>query len=186
MRLFTAVHFSEETNQRFSEYIDILKENAKGNFTKPINLHMTLIFIGETTSETAEKIKEIMKKNVILPEPNSKSISVKFTEIGRFKRGNESLVWAGGESSELSKIHLSLSSAFRAAGIEADIKKFVPHVTLGRRIQFKNLIRSEKEIDEFLKSVNVDLKAPVSRISLMKSDLTPNGPIYKELFTVSF
>lgn len=180
MRLFIAVHFPEETNRRFLEVTDVLRKNSKGNFTKPQNLHMTLIFIGETKPDTAEKIKEIMKKTIL-----NTPINMKFTEIGRFRRANESLVWAGGESAELSEIHRLLSTAFRNAGIETDRKKFVPHVTLGRRVQFKNPPRTEKEINEFLASINAGFETPVSRISLMESELTPIGPIYKELFMIS-
>ncbi len=109
---------------------------------------------------------------------------MRFTEIGRFKRGNESLVWAGGESTELAEIHRILSTAFQNATLETDRKRFVPHVTLGRRIRFKNPPRSEKEIGEFLDSIDAEFETPVSRISLMESELTQEGPLYKELFTV--
>lgn len=181
MRLFIAAHFPEETNRRFLEFTDILQKNAKGNVTKPQNLHLTLIFLGEIKSGTVDKIEDIMKKTIL-----NTQINMRFTEIGRFKRGTESLIWAGGESAGLSEIHRLLSSAFQKAGIETDRKKFVPHVTLGRRVQFKNPPRSEREIDEFLASINAEFETSVSRISLTESELMPNGPVYKELLSFGF
>ncbi len=64
MRLFIAAHFPEETNRHFLEFTDILRKSAEGNFTKPQNLHMTLIFLGDTKPADAEKIKELMKKAI--------------------------------------------------------------------------------------------------------------------------
>ncbi|TDQ70937.1 2'-5' RNA ligase [Methanimicrococcus blatticola] len=179
MRLFIAAHFPEETNQRLLEFNNFLKENARGNFTKPQNLHMTLIFLGETDSKTADKIVKIMENTI----PNH-PVTMKFEKIGRFKRGNESLVWAGGDSQKLSEIHQQLSTELQNTGINQDLKKFVPHVTLGRRIQFKTPSRNEKEIDEFLASINAEFETSISKISLMESELTSTGPNYKELFTI--
>ena len=181
MRLFISADFDHETKDKMSEVIDILKPKSKGNFTKYENLHLTLIFIGETDLKTADKIIKIMKES-ITKEPTN----MNFTKVGRFKRGSESLVWAGGDSSKLTEIHKNLSAIFKNNGIEADLKKFVPHVTLGRRVQFKLPIQSERDADEFLQSISCRFEARIQRISLMKSDLTPAGPIYEELFSIHF
>ncbi|MDR2944513.1 MAG: RNA 2',3'-cyclic phosphodiesterase [Methanosarcinales archaeon] len=176
MRLFVAAHFPEAANLRFLEFVDVLQKNAKGSFTKPQNLHMTVIFIGDIKPAAAEKIKEIMKKTI-----QNAPVNMKFTGAGQFKSGHrkdEALIWVGGESAELSEIHRHLFAALQNAGIETDRKKFVPHVTLGRRILFK------KEKDACLKSMDAAFETSVSRISLMESELTPEGPVYKELFLI--
>ncbi|MDL2261568.1 RNA 2',3'-cyclic phosphodiesterase [Methanimicrococcus sp. OttesenSCG-928-J09] len=185
MRLFIAVHFPEEANQQFLKYMEILKENARGSFTKPQNLHMTLLFLGETDQSRISEITAAMKNSI--PNPDN-PIFMKINEIGQFKRRNEneSLIWAGGLSPALSEIHKNLSDSLKKAGFNFDQKPFVPHITLARRVQFKAPIVSEKEIEDFLKSISADFETKVDRICLMSSDLTPDGPIYNELFQISF
>lgn len=180
MRVFIAVHFPEETNRSFSEYINLLSENAEGNFTKFRHLHMTLAFIGEAEQESVSKMIEIMKKSI-----SEKSFRMEFNEIGRFKRGGDSLVWIGGRSDDLFEIHKELAENLSKADLKFDRKKFVPHVTLGRKIRFKSPICSEKEADMFLNSIDACFESEIDRICLMASDLTPNGPIYRELFKIS-
>jgi len=69
------------------------------------------------------------------------------------------------------------------AGFEKERNKFVPHITIGR-------IRSGKGIHRLAKLI---LEIPFASdeftakcVSVIKSDLTPNGPIYTSLEKVGF
>ena len=49
MRLFIAINFSsEEKSKLFSIIADLKKYTVGGNFTRSENLHLTLVFLGET------------------------------------------------------------------------------------------------------------------------------------------
>lgn len=66
MRLFIAINFKDETKNSLSTVIDRLGSHVvKGNFTSEENLHLTLIFIGETSR--IDRVKHAMDK--ITAEP---------------------------------------------------------------------------------------------------------------------
>ena len=61
MRLFTALCFDEKTKNALFSLSEKSKTFAKGNFTLRENLHLTLVFIGETErkSEIESALSEI-------------------------------------------------------------------------------------------------------------------------------
>lgn len=66
MRLFIAVNFDEKTKASLMGAVQKLKESSSaGNFTRPENLHLTLVFIGETKDAAA--VKEAMEQVRGLP-----------------------------------------------------------------------------------------------------------------------
>jgi 2'-5' RNA ligase len=86
LRLFVAVNFDAETKSRLLAIQDKLKKQAvRGNFSKPENLHLTLIFIGETDVGLVPAITEIIK-NAAERCPKSKNLTTEYTE---FHRGRE-------------------------------------------------------------------------------------------------
>ena len=63
-------------------------------------------------------------------------------------------------------------------------QQFVPHLTLGR-------VRSERNSNELItllkKYDNVEIgKMKIESITLFQSVLSPNGPVYKEVFNIKF
>ena len=60
MRLFTAVCFDEETKNALFAAEKEAEISAKGNFSAKENLHLTLVFIGET--EKKEEIISALSK----------------------------------------------------------------------------------------------------------------------------
>ena len=52
MRLFAAINFNNEVKQRIGLIQDqIRKKDPKGKFSLPENIHLTLVFLGETAAE---------------------------------------------------------------------------------------------------------------------------------------
>ena len=58
MRLFTAICFDEETKNALFAARNFAKNFSEGNFSEKENLHLTLVFIGET--ERTEEIKSAL------------------------------------------------------------------------------------------------------------------------------
>ena len=60
MRLFTAICFDDETKNALFEAGKEAENFAEGNFSAKENLHLTIVFIGET--ERTEEIKSALSE----------------------------------------------------------------------------------------------------------------------------
>ena len=178
MRLFIAVCFSEDVNQHLLKSINQLKSKTTGNFTKPNNLHMTLVFIGET--DRVEDIKSAMDEVCKDQSPYDLTLN----HIGRFERGRTSLVWAGGHSKKLPMIYENLVKILTIKGFEIEKRKFLPHITLGRQIIFQKS-KNKEETDSFLKTLEFEAADEIDSIILMSSERTDSGLVYRKIYAVS-
>ena len=101
----------------------------EGNYVPAQNLHVTLAFIGEYGDPAA--VKEVIGR-VPLPE-----FRLSLSEAGNF--GN--ILWAGIKGNQKLKTYVKeLRSALAAAGIPCDKEKFVPHITLIRKVSAKKSV----------------------------------------------
>ncbi|MGM9618806.1 MAG: RNA 2',3'-cyclic phosphodiesterase [Oscillospiraceae bacterium] len=122
MRLFVAIHFSRETEQRLLSAIRALRQQGHGTFTRPENLHMTLAFIGETDRLEAAK--------AAVARVQAPAFSLEVSRIGAFGE----LYWAGAERcAPLLELQRQVSGNLRAEGFSLESRSFQPHLTLVRR-----------------------------------------------------
>ena len=90
MRLFIAINFNSKIRSRLVSLRDELRStSAKGRFSAPENLHLTLVFLGECDEKQAAKVKSAMDAIEFNP------FIIKIGCIGRFKRGGGDIWWAG-------------------------------------------------------------------------------------------
>jgi 2'-5' RNA ligase len=175
MRLFIAVNFSDEVKSRLLKIREHLKsQSSRGNFTRPENLHLTLVFLGETPAEKLEKLYDTLEGI------QSSPFVIPFNRTGCFTHGSE-LWWLGASPDSsglplLKAIHAQLLCRLLEEGFSADTKPFKAHITLGREIKHtKPILLDCPEI-----TVQVD------HISLMKSEHLRTGLIYTELMRKCF
>ncbi len=161
MRLFIAITLSEEIQKELVRCMhDLKKQGVEGNYVPARNLHMTLAFIGEY--DNPAKVKEVIK-TVPLPE-----LRLSISDSGKF--GN--ILWAGVKGNQKLKSYVKdLRSALAANGIPCEKEKFVPHITLIRKVSARKAfqIRVPK------------LEMAVNKVSLMKSEQKDGKTVYKEL-----
>ncbi|GAB1477245.1 hypothetical protein MASR2M70_20830 [Bacillota bacterium] len=94
-----------------------------------IAVNLTLAFLGECGNRETDAVKSVLRH--IYFEPFEITIDC----IGKFKRNEGDLWWAGlGGCNELESIRMELYDKLLEEGFELDIRKFSPHVTLGRQI----------------------------------------------------
>ncbi|WP_044914750.1 RNA 2',3'-cyclic phosphodiesterase [Butyrivibrio sp. WCE2006] len=164
MRLFIAINFDENMTDALIEMQDdLIRSGVSGNFTREENLHMTLVFIGE--SDEPEKIEEIMRDVPL------RSFTIKVSGMMRFK----DMIFARVvDNPDLSDYVKRLRHALSDNDIDFDKKKFMSHITLVRRAGgVKNIpIQSDEIIEESMR---------VKGISLMKSEQSKHGMIYTEI-----
>ena len=161
MRLFVAIRLSEEVQKALVDIMhDLKKQGVGGNYVPAQNLHMTLAFIGEY--EEPKKVQEVIKR-VPFPE-----IRLCLTGTGNF--GN--IFWAGVKGNQKLKTYVrELRSVLKEEGIPCDNEKFIPHITLIRRMSVRNSYQIRMPKTEMT----------VKRVSLMKSEIRDGKVAYKEI-----
>jgi 2'-5' RNA ligase len=179
MRTFIAVDVS---NAAIVKLQDEILSTPEWNLrdVKPVereNIHFTLIFLGEVTDHDLEKIKE--KLAGLQFEP----FKLNYEGIGAFPSLTAArVVWAGVDPQGGQKLialaqHVILKMF--ELGFKAD-KTFSPHMTLfrakGRPLRLSDITAKYK--GRIFGSDVIDM------VQLKKSELTPSGPIYSNIYTI--
>ena len=173
MRLFAAIGIPEEIKDYFSRIQQqIGNDNAKVNWVKKENLHITLKFLGEVKEESLEKIKGTLKKIRLKP------FSLTIGKLGIFPNENYiKVIWIGFKKAErLFDLHKLVDmSLSRLVPIE---RNFLGHITLGR-VKF---VKDKQKFKEKLDSIRIQENSfKVDKFKLYKSELTKHGPVYEVL-----
>lgn len=164
MRLFVAIELNKEMKKSL---MDIQEQfrclGIRGNYTRPENLHLTLAFIGEYPEP--DEALEAMSSLSFHP------VELRLRGLGSFGE----LWWAGlEESEELSSLVRQLRHKLAQAGIPFDKKKFLPHITLVRKPEFKRA-------PDFGALSLPQTAMRAERVSLMLSTRGKHGMIYTRL-----
>lgn len=168
-RLFVALRPPEE-------FCDALLDTMEGipgaRWQDADNLHITLRFIGEVDRHMAADLESALGDVLFTPFP------LEISGVGHFEgKGRAKAIWAGvAPSGALDELQMRVEMACRRAGLPAETRKFVPHVTIAR------LNSGSGPIGDWLAQHGRLRLGPwqVERFSLYESDLTPNGPLYEE------
>jgi len=193
-RLFISVNCDGKVkNLLLSVQEKIKAQSVKGNFSLPENLHLTLVFLGETPADKIPLIRSAIDKALTPPVP---PFTLTFSTVGCFKHGNKELWWIGTERNDtslvpqpgpkpsarerrkgsplvnLKTIRMRLADGLLSEGINFDNRPFNPHITLGREIKLASPITIPKQ----------EIIFPVNRISLMKSERVSGKLTYTEIY----
>lgn len=146
---------------------------------KPVekqNFHFTLIFLSTVDLDTIDKIK------AKLLELQFKPIKVIYSGLGGFPSSDFArVIWIGvDEKGGKDLVSLAELVISKMAEIGFKSKPFTPHLTIFR-IKSKNLKLNTIISKYNHKTFGSDV---ISKIHLKKSDLTPAGPVYHDIFTV--
>lgn len=167
MRLFIAVQTEKEMKKALlALQEEFRRRGVRGNYTKPENLHLTLVFIGEFSDLT--RVQRAMESVCFEP------VNLRISGIGSFG----DVWWAGiEENEELDALVKKLRRALANAGIPFDRKRFLPHITLIRK--------PEWDRDPDLGKISVPRgETCAEEISLMLSTRGKSGVIYTELSAI--
>jgi len=171
MRSFLAIKV--HPNAAIEDYFTRMK-GTKGHF-KPVRLdqlHLTLKFFGEVDEGKLEEIRDVIMKTTEEVE----AFSFELFGCGAFPNENYlKVLWLGARSEEpLVELGNDLQKAFSGIGFKRD--RFSPHLTLFRVKSPRNKKQIQDVMGEHKETSfgTVDVK----ELLLMKSELTPQGPIY--------
>ncbi len=143
---------------------------------KPENIHITMRFLGNIQPDMVDKIYSEMKQVTFTP------FEVEIQGIGVFPTLKyPRVIWAGIQkgAEKLEDIFNQLEPRLQKLGFKPDPKGFSPHITIARVRTGRNKTELANRINELANYEFGVLKA--NCLSLKKSALTPQGPIYSTL-----
>jgi 2'-5' RNA ligase len=133
-------------------------------------LHLTLRFIGEVDGREANAIDDALSA---LTAPK---FTLALKGVGEFGGGKPRALWAGvAPSQALLHLQRKVETALQRIGLEAEQRKFTPHVTLAR---LKATARGH--VMEFLVDHALYASVPfaVEEFILYSSETSPKGSLY--------
>ncbi|MCL2705038.1 MAG: RNA 2',3'-cyclic phosphodiesterase [Spirochaetaceae bacterium] len=177
MRLFIAAQIEDKNKKSIYEIQKQYKsQSIKGTFTRIENYHVTLKFLGEVEKELVSKIIFVMDRTA------EESTSFIFTSgnTGCFKRVEGATLFLGIDrgAENLWKLSTLLEEEFIKSGFKKEGKEFTPHITLGRRIKFKN------DFNIIAKEINLPkITFDCNSITLMESFTEKGVLCYNPLYS---
>lgn len=177
MRAFLAINLSEEVVEHLTDIRDQVKitNRGKGTWSLPENYHMSLAFLGDISRDQADILGRILTAQTERFSP----FTLTLDKLGYFGFEHESTLWCSVRpDNNLKALVSTVYKAVHDSRIHFESKPFKAHITLGRKINIMNCQ---------LNSIDVrPLSFPVNEITLYQSTLTPDGPIYREMYSIQF
>jgi 2'-5' RNA ligase len=186
IRAFISIELPDETKRKLSEVGHVLggKKYEFVRWARPESLHLTLRFLGNISAVQVEEVTAIIKDAARGYSP----FHLEFREPGAFPDLKQPrIVWVSvaGEVEKLSSLQQKIDSSLAFPGLAREDRSFVPHLTLAR-LREGTSYKERKEFGARVAGAGIEIDCPlnVTTVSLMKSQLTPQGAVYTCLAAV--
>jgi len=146
-------------------------------WTRPENLHFTLVFLGEIQEERINVLHRVCQS---VAATHSR-FSIQCGHLGAFPgQGHPRVIWLGltQGAEEMAAIQKQLAVSLSTAGFVFEDKPFVPHLTLGR-VRGKGPLCSWRQVQTIAYPGETSMQ--VEALMIMRSDLKPDGAHYTVL-----
>ena len=194
MRTFIAIELPDAVKRRVVSRQRQLQQlfdahGVKGTirWTTPENLHLTLRFLGDTTSDQYAQIAQ----SLATLAAGQRALRLSVHRPGCFpgyRRPN--IIWLDfvGDIGALGALQTGIESAVQLAGFVPEERPFTPHLTIGRAA--KSATQSQLEQTgailrqpppDTARATTPDTPFAVDHLVFMHSDLQPAGPVYTVL-----
>jgi len=168
MRLFVAIPIPDAVAQGL---LFIQSGVSGARWQTREQLHLTLRFIGEVDGRDADAVHDA------LSAISAPSFTLALKGVGEFGGKKPHTLWAGVETSEaLLHLQRKIETALQRIGLEAEPRKFTPHITLARL-----KATPPGKVMDYLVDHALYASAPfaVGAFTLYSSHLSPNGSLYR-------
>ena len=184
IRCFVAVEVPEPIQASLKPVQTHLQSRIhKGvSWTKPGNFHLTLKFLGDVRPEAINEISEAIQRVAAAHPP----FSIAFGGIGAFPNlARPRVIWMGIKqgTSTVSRLAKAVNRELTHLGFSTD-NRFHPHLTLARLRTATDLEPLKNILRKYDTIVGGSMR--VKEITLMQSQLHPNGAIYTPLSVCHF
>ncbi|MFA5362234.1 MAG: RNA 2',3'-cyclic phosphodiesterase [Candidatus Omnitrophota bacterium] len=180
MRTFIAIELPEEVKEYLRRLQGKLKKpGADVKWVTPGNIHLTLKFLGEIDENTVQAVENIIEKTA----RTKRSFIVHVSSLGGFPGlTSPRVIWIGIDKgdTEVKEIAQDLEKSLEEIGIPPENREFSSHITIGRIRSKLNRAGLAQALTDFKNAPQTEnIEFPVKKITLFKSTLTPQGPIYE-------
>ena len=175
IRSFVAVSLPDDVSLRLEEYINTLRPLFRVRWVRREQMHITLKFLGELEPEIIDDVKE-----ALTPLKHFEPFTIELDTLGAFPNfRNANVLWLSGSrgAKELGRLSWRVNDVLlERSGLEKDAKKFRAHLTLAR-------LKGETVSDNLINGLGTlpHLQWSCSELVLMRSVLTPQGPVYSRI-----
>ncbi len=170
MRVFIALDLSREAINEIKRIQEIIRKRILfiGKFTEPENLHLTLKFLGEIDEKKVGEVKERLR------EIKFENFEAELADVGVFSKKFIKIIWIKLNGKKVFELQREIDDKLK--DLFEPEQRFMSHITIAR---VKN-VKDRKELIEYLKNMKgKKIKFKVDRFFFKKSELFPEGPIYK-------
>lgn len=185
MRTFIAIELTKAIKDYLSKLQNELKTSQVDvNWVLPQNIHLTLKFLGEIDSYQLTDIIKIIEDIA----SDKTSFPIQISALGAFQKISfPRIIWAGIDKGDVETkiIAQELIDGLSKIGFAPEDRPFSTHITLGRVRSSKNREKLAQKLNELQNSLNKNMEFTVDKITLFKSTLTPQGPIYEIIKEIS-
>ncbi len=185
MRTFIAVELPESVRERLGQ----LQERLKGTenrirWVNPSLIHLTMKFLGEVKEKNLEKVIQIAQ-NVA---GRFSVFKMKIGKMGVFPNfSSPRVIWVGIEEGKdkLDTLAAELEEKLGQEGFSRNSRKWTSHLTLARVKVLKARERLKALLLQYCREVE-GKEVKVKSLSVIKSELTPQGAIHTVLERIPF
>ncbi len=175
IRCFIALDLPREIINHIKEIQKLIKKKNLfiGKFTESENLHLTLKFLGEINKTKIKQIKERLNK-IRFPifESELKEIGVFSSKYNNYIK----VIWIKLSGKELFNLQKQIDKVLQ--DLFKPELRFMGHITIAR---VRKVFDKKILIDYLKKLKTAKIKFDINKFFLKKSELFPEGPIYKDI-----
>ncbi len=176
MRTFIALNLPSRERQRIHRAVRGLREEGLPvRWVEPVNLHLTLKFLGEIRAERLADVEAALARVAAATPPFTLALEG-FGAFPTLRRPR--VIWMGAQATpELRCLKQDLEWALADCGFEAETRAFHPHLTLGRA-DAEDGAGAFRRLDELVAGIDVTSQVAVHTLDLMRSQLSREGAEY--------
>jgi 2'-5' RNA ligase len=181
MRIFLALEFSHEQKRQIQEVVGILKAtDVPVQWTDPDRYHLTLKFFGNV----AESDVSLLSGAITRIAAATRSFPLVLKGMGAFPSVRlPQVIWMGVDPTPaLRCLKQDLEWGLAALGFRREVEAFQPHITVGRADDREGA-GAFRGLDEAVVALSGVLEFPVTELSLIHSQRTRDGRLYRTVAT---
>lgn len=179
MRLFIAIDLPQSLKEELSRLTTKLKKcDADAKWVETQNLHLSFKFLGETSEDKIKSMEEIL--NAATKKYKALELNLENFDFFPDEKRPRVFFVTTDKGKELKEICSDIEDSLQNIGFKKD-ERFKSHITLARFRSAKNI----EVLKSDLESITVKGKFIVNEITLFKSTLKPQGPVYEKIFSAT-
>ncbi len=188
LRTFIAIELDQELRQKLADVQSRLRREVPPQavrWVRPEAIHLTLKFLGDTSQDQVEQVKEALDRAAREVSPFEFTVG----GVGCFPNTRRPrVVWIGlhEPTGALRRLRDAVEAQVAPLGFPSEKRPFGPHLTLGRvhRRASSSDVRALGEIIAASTVGDID-EMRVGEVCYIKSDLRPGGAVYTALSRAS-